>query len=329
MPVVGPGVGKTPSPSVIGQRPVSTLAGEQPAQGSASTTGPSALEASSTTSTDGRRSTTSAPTTVTTALAIPIETPARFGFSHRETGGHMSRSMMLAELSALLGATPSDAGRAAYRAAIVERNALGKPTEASRQKSEKHLYELYGLDPSLTLFRVLRYLAAEDPDSLPLIALTCAFCRDPQLRASFELIRSLKPGEILTRERMAAHLEAAFPDRYSPAMKAGVAKNCNTTWTAAGHLAGRAVKRRSQPDPRPVASAYAMLAGWLLGLRGQVLVDSVFSRLVGADPTQIAAHLHSVSRRGWLRFRHAGGVMEIDFSPLLLPHEEALLHGAD
>jgi hypothetical protein len=260
---------------------------------------------------------------------IPPEIPGRFGFSFRETGGHMSRSMMLTELSALLTATPEGADRAAYRAAIVEHNILGKPTAASRQKSEKHLYELYGLDPSLTLFRVLRRFAAEDPESLPLVALTCTFCRDPQLRASFELIRTLKPGELLTRERMEAHLEAAFPERYSPAMKAGAAKNCNTTWTAAGHLSGRTLKRRSLPAPRPVASAYAMLAGWLLGLRGQILVDSVFARLVGTDPSMIAAHLHSASRRGWLRFRHAGGVMEIDFTPLLLPEEEALLHGTE
>jgi hypothetical protein len=279
--------------------------------------------------TDGYRRTESASATVRTGLAIPADIPERFGFSRRETGGHMSRSMMLTELSALLAATPEAADRAAYRAAIVEHNVLGKPTAASRQKSERHLYELYGLDPSLTLFRVLRRFAAEDPISLPLIALTCTFCRDPQLRASFELIRTLKPGELLTRERMEAHLEAAFPERYSPAMKSGLAQHVNTTWTAAGHLSGRAVKRRALPQPRPVASAYAMFAGWLLGLRGEILVDSIFARLVGADPSQIAAHLHSASRYGWLRFRHAGGVMEIDFSPLLLPDEEALLHGKD
>jgi hypothetical protein len=241
----------------------------------------------------------------------------------------MSRSMMLTELTALLGATAPLADRDAYRATIIEQNVLGKPTAASRQKSEKHLYELYGLDPSLTLFRVLRLFAAQDPDSLPLLALTCAFCRDRQLRASFELIRILKPGELLTRERMEAQLEAAFPERYSIAMRSGLAQHVNATWTASGHISGRREKRRSLPEPRPVASAYAMLAGWLQGLRGQLLVDSVLARLVGADPTQIAAHLHSASRRGWLRFRHAGGVMEIDFTPLLLPDEEALLHGAD
>jgi len=236
--------------------------------------------------------------------------------------------MMLPELRALLAAVPADAVRADYRAAIVDANVLGKPTFSSRSKSHEHLYELYGLDPSLALFRVLRRFALEDADSLPLLALVCAFCRDAQLRASFPLIEELKPGEILPRDRMVAHLEAAFPGRYSEAMKVSLAQNVITTWTVAGHLQGRAVKRKSTPQPRVAASSYAMFAGYLLGLRGEILTASVFARLVGADPSVIVSHLSAAARNGWLRFRHAGGVMEIDFSALLLPDEEALLHGA-
>jgi hypothetical protein len=71
-----------------------------------------------------------------------------------------------------------------------------------------------------------------------------------------------------------------------------------------------------------------MFAGYLLGLRGEILTSSVFARLVGADPSVIVSHLSTAARNGWLRFRHAGGVMEIDFSGLLLPDEEAIMHGA-
>jgi hypothetical protein len=127
---------------------------------------------------------------------------------------------------------------------------------------------------------------------------------------------------------MEAQLESAFPERFSPIMTATLAKNVNTTWTAAGHLKGKAVKRRAIPQPRVAASAYAMFAGYLLGLRGEILTSSVFARLVGADPSVIVSHLSTAARNGWLRFRHAGGVMEIDFSGLLLPEEEALLHVA-
>jgi hypothetical protein len=260
-------------------------------------------------------------------LDIPFSS-TRFGFAVRRSGGHMSRSMMLPELRILLSAVPADAVRAEYRASIVGENALGKPTFSSRRKAEKHLYELYGLDPSLALFRLLRRFALEDVDSLPLLALVCTFCRDAQLRASFLLIEELKPGEVLPRERMEAHLEAAFPEHYSGAMKVALAKNVNTTWTAAGHLKGKMVKRRATPQPHVAASAYAMFAGYLLGLRGEILVSSVFARLVGAVPSVIVSHLSTAARNGWLRFRHAGGVLEIDFTGLLLPEEEALLHGA-
>jgi len=235
--------------------------------------------------------------------------------------------MMLPELRMLLAAVPSGAGRTDYRTAIVDDNVLGKPTFSSRRKAEKHLYELFGLDPALVLFRVLRRFAAEDANSLPLLALTCAFCRDAQMRASFELIEDLKPGEVLSRERMETHVEAAFPERYSAATRAGLAKNVNTTWTAAGHLTGKAIKRKAKPEPRIAASTYAMFAGYLLGLRGEILTSSVFARRVGAAPSVIVAHLSAGARHGWLRFRHAGGVTEIDFTSLLLPEEEALLHG--
>lgn len=268
----------------------------------------------------------SAPIAAQDCLRIPASA-AGLGFSTRKTGGHMARSMMLAELRLLFAAVPANAGRADYRAAILEGNALGKPTFSSRQKSEKHLYELYGLDPALALFRLLRRFAAEDPESLPLLALTCAFCRDPQLRASFDLIEALKPGEVLPRARMEAHLESAFPDRFSPIMLAGLASRVGVTWAASGHLKGTAKKTRTLPVPRPAASTYAMLTGYLLGLRGDLLVSSVFARLVGADRDTILSHLAIGSRNGWLRLRHGGGVIEIDFSALLTPEEEALLHG--
>lgn len=255
------------------------------------------------------------------------ESARRFGFSTRKSGGHMARSMMLTELRILLAAVPAAAGRQDYRAAILEGNALGKPTFSSRQKSEKHLYELYGLDPSLALFRLLRRFAAEDPESLPLLALVCVFCRDPQLRASFTLIETLEPVEVLSPARMGAHLESAFPERYSPAMKAALAKNVNTTWTASGHLQGVAVKRRALPQPAVAASVYAILAGYLLGLRGDALISSIFARIVGVDPSLVLSHLAQGAQRGWLRLRHGGGVIEIDFSALLTPQEEALLHG--
>lgn len=262
---------------------------------------------------------------LSSGFQIPV-LAEHFGFSRSGTGGHLARSMMLSEFSTLLRAVPLDAPPTEYKRSIVSDNVLGKPTFASREKSYRHLVELYGLDRSAALFRVLRTLSAEDAASLPLLAATCAFCRDAQLRCSFELIERLKPGEALSRERMEAHLEAGFQGRFSAAMKKSLAQNVDTTWTASGHLAGKVKKIRTAPKARIASSTYAIFAGYLLGLRGEVLLQSVFSHLVASDPSVIVSHLVDASVRGWLRFRHAGGVIEIDFSAVLTPEELQYLH---
>jgi hypothetical protein len=252
----------------------------------------------------------------------------RFGFRANGTGGHMARSMMLEEISALIALTQVDTTREQYKRAILDENILGKPTFSSRSKSYRHLQELYGLDPSLALFRVFRQMSDRDKDGVPLMAMLTTFCRDPQLRHSFTLIRSLHVGEPLARARMEAHLETGFPGRFSAAMKKSLAQNVNTTWTGAGHLKGRVRKTRVLPEPTVAASTFAMFAGFLLGRRGEILIGSVFGCLVGASHTDLVSHLSAASARGWARFRHAGGVFEIDFAPLLLEHELEIVHGA-
>jgi hypothetical protein len=250
-----------------------------------------------------------------------------FGFSTNRSGGHMSRSMMLDELLVLQNRCPQSATRADFQTAIEQDNALGKPTFSSRQKSFRHLVELYGLDPQYALFRNLRMIGSVDPQSFPLSAAICVFCRDPQLRASFDLIGSKNEGAIITRSEMEEHLERNFPGRFSAAMKKSLAQNVNTTWTVCGHLTGRSKKTRTIPRARFGSVCYAAFAGWLSGLRGDYLLNSIFANLVAADSGAILSALRDGSAHGWLRFRSGGGVTEIDFSPLLNENEIALLHG--
>ena len=239
---------------------------------------------------------------------------APLGFSPNLTGGHMSRSMMLTELTTLFSVLPPDAALTDYREAILVENRLGKLTSSSRNKTLCHLVELYGLDPGRLLFSTLRRLAEESPDELPLLAMLCTYCRDPQLRHSFELIDSLPLGESLPRTRMEEHFETGYPERFSKVMKESLSQHVNTTWTVSGHLEGKAKKVRALPAPGWAASTYAMFLGYLLDLRGQILLGSVFGRLVNATPQMLISHLSTASNRGWLRLRHAGGVVEIDFS---------------
>ena len=249
-----------------------------------------------------------------------------FGFSKTSSGGHSARSMMLREMSILVGAMPLSVTRDEFANVIVEENILEKPTLSSRKKSHRHLVELYGMDPSKALFRVLWDLGHVDSDSLHQLCLVCSYSRDPQLRQSFELVRTLHLGVVLERVAMEQHLERGFPNRFSAAMKKSMAQNVNTTWTFGGHLTGKAKKIRRLPEPRPISAAYAMLVGYLTGLRGERLLDSAFASLVASSRSHLISALSLASAKGLLSLKQAAGIVEFDFSNLLTPVEQALIH---
>jgi len=250
----------------------------------------------------------------------------QFGFSKAKTGGHSARSMMFLEMRALIYHMPLSVTWEEFSEAVVDENVLEKPTFGSRKKSLRHLVELYGMDPAKALFRVLWDLGHDDLEALPQLCLVCAYARDPQLRHSFELIRTLRLGEVLIRTDMEQHLEEGFPGRFSPAMKKSMAQNVNTTWTFGGHLSGRSKKIRQFPEPRPVSAAYAMFVGYLSGLRGEGLLDSAYSALVSSNRSQLQTALSLASAKGLLSLKQAGGIVEFDFCNLLTPEEQVLIH---
>jgi hypothetical protein len=71
--------------------------------------------------------------------------------------------MMLDELSTLLAHLPEAATREDYVREVKEHNVLAKPTTKSRAITLRHLIELYGLDPTIPLFRVFRRLWEQHP----------------------------------------------------------------------------------------------------------------------------------------------------------------------
>ena len=76
----------------------------------------------------------------------------KLGIKFTPGGAHISRTMMLGELGALLVGAPSCSPAKDYREAVVERNVLGKTTDSTRQKSLRHLKELYGLEERIPVF---------------------------------------------------------------------------------------------------------------------------------------------------------------------------------
>jgi hypothetical protein len=81
---------------------------------------------------------------------------AKIGFRFGDKGTHTSRTIMLEELGSVFKACPPDAKKNTYVEAILDHNCLAKRTVATRKLSLQRLRELYGLDPDILLFRVLR-----------------------------------------------------------------------------------------------------------------------------------------------------------------------------
>jgi hypothetical protein len=64
-----------------------------------------------------------------------------FGFKAGASGAHLARTMMLADLTALLAAAPKTAKREEFNRLIVEDNVLGKRTTSNRWLTARHLTE--------------------------------------------------------------------------------------------------------------------------------------------------------------------------------------------
>ena len=245
------------------------------------------------------------------------------GFRLGAKGTHTSRTMMLAELEAVLAAAEAGAVRADYAAAIIETNCLSKPTAATRRLSCQRLRELHGLDPALPLFRVLRRLWAFDPASRPLLALLSALARDPLLAATAPVIVSLPPGADFQRAPMRAALRSAVGERLNEAILDKTCGNAASSWTQSGHLEGRTLKKRRRVTASVAAAAFALWLAGAAGCRGAGVFVSAWLRLVDCDPSRARRLALEAKRLGLIDLRMAGDVVELDTARLDPARKEA------
>lgn len=144
----------------------------------------------------------------------------RLGFSFERGGVHTARTMMLVELRTLLSFVDEpNAAKADYLEAIQTANCLGKRSGKTRILTFRHLADLYALDPSLLVFRALRFFWQRDMDGQRLLAALCAYSRDPMLRATAPFVLSFQEGATVTREAMEEFIDAQEPGRFSIAWR--------------------------------------------------------------------------------------------------------------
>jgi hypothetical protein len=251
----------------------------------------------------------------------------RLGFRAEGGGTHLARTIMLAELSELLSTvTDPNASQEAYRTVIIEDNGLGKRSRVTRALTYRHLAQLYALDPEVPLFRGLRYFWSRDENGRALLALLCAYARDPLLRASAPLVLTTTIGGVISPQDMASHLEKAMGAQLSDATLHSAAQNVLASWTRSGHLEGLRTKRRSPARATDGPACYALFLGLLAGGRGRLLFDTEYARLLDCPAPMAMDKASEASRHGWCVFKQVADVVEVQFPHLLSPREKEWLH---
>ncbi len=224
--------------------------------------------------------------------------------------------MMLDELSAVLAVTPLLAARKDYQAAIVDENALGKTTLSTRRLSNQRLGELYGLDSSVAVFRVMRRLWDADQRSRPLLALLCALARDPLLAGTVPAVVPLTEGQEFPRVQARQTLREAVGPRLNDAILDKVLRNAASSWTQSGHLEGRTFKKRRRVVPTPWTVAYALYLARAVGFGGPDLFANGWMSVLDASPADARALALEGKRLGLIDLSISGDIVDITLNRL-------------
>jgi len=230
--------------------------------------------------------------------------------------------MMLEELKNLLSYVDDpEAEKNTYAKAIDEENCLGKRSGKTRVLTYRHLADLYTLDRDSLLFRALLYFWNRDIQGQPLLALLCTYVRDPIFRSTAPFLLKFSEGTIISREAMEKFIDAQEPGRFSHATLKSTAQNINSTWTKSGHLSGKAKKIRTRTTPTAGSISYALLIGYLSGIRGQALFQTEYIKLLDCNFEKAIELAEMASRKGWIVFKRVGDVIEVLF-PNLITRED-------
>lgn len=230
--------------------------------------------------------------------------------SLRTTASH---TIGVPHLIELLRVVPADAPQERYREAVVDDNLLGRPTQAGRQRSFRHLRELYFLDPSRREFAALRRLWDVDAHAQPLIAGILAFTRDGILRASFSAVQQVPPGGIITSDDLTKAVAVVYGADLSEATLGKTGRNTGACWTQTGHLAGRTKKVRQSIEAFPAAVAYAAYLGHLAGSRGAGVLGTPWAALLDIPAGAALDALRSAHTQGLIDLLVAGNVVDVSF----------------
>lgn len=249
-------------------------------------------------------------------MSIPTA-DIKYGFVEHSLGAHLARTIMVEELGYLFRTCAPTSDTSDYRKAIVENNVLLKKTVGTRVESYKRLRQLYGLTPSVFVFKTMRELWDATDRDRPLLALLCALGRDSVLRCTADLIIETPEGSNLTAKSFEAVIEKKYPGRLNAKTLASAGRNVASSWTQSGHLQGVTEKTRRMVHTEPVVVAYALLLAYLTGARGDAMFESDWLKILDTSTHMARAFAQQAAQQGWLEYRHSGQVTDITFRHFL------------
>lgn len=249
-------------------------------------------------------------------MSLPIA-GIQYGFIDQSLGAHLSRTIMVEELGYLFRTCAPISDTSDYRRAIVEENVLLKMTAGTRTKSYLVLRQLYGLSPSVFVFKIMRELWDAIESGRPLLALLCALARDPVLRCTTDLIIETPEDGKLTAKSFEAVIEKNYPGRLNAKTLASAGRNVASSWTQSGHLQGVTEKTRRLVNAEPIVVAYTLLLAYLTGARGDALFVSDWLKILDTPIHTALAFAQQAAQQGWLEYRHSGQVTDMTFRHFL------------
>ena len=240
--------------------------------------------------------------------------PEESGFIYN-IGAHTARTIMFKELAMIFNATTKISPIEEIRNKVYNENILHKKSISGRKESFGYLKKKYGLDPKIPLYNTLRWAwSVSEEQERPLLALLCALSRDASLRITADYIFSLLPGKIADKEKISVLIEQGFPNNFSSSVIASMTRNLLSSWKQSGHLQGLVKKTRTKANSNTSACVFALAIGYLAGYRGRMLLDTIWMRTLDATDYEIREYLSRAMKKGWIRYRESGGMMEISFS---------------
>jgi hypothetical protein len=224
-----------------------------------------------------------------------------------------SHTIAVPHLVEVLRAVPSDAPHERYREAVVDGNVLGRPTQAGRKRSFRHLRELYFLDPTRREYAAMRRLWDVDPEARPLLAGILAFTRDGILRASFSAVKEASVGAIVSSAELTKAVAVVYSGGLSDDTLGKTGRNTAACWTQTGHLVGRSKKIRHAVEAKPSAVAFAAYLSYLSGKRGVGVLDTPWAAVLDLAPDAALDALRSAHTQGLIDLLVAGNVVDVSF----------------